>query len=360
MLAGCRAVPYRDASTTIADDDAERALCLWVNTPGNPTGELDDLGGRGRVGPRPRRPGAQRRVLRRVHLGRAAAHDPRARHRRRARACTRCRSARTSPACGRASTPATPTSCDYLREVRKHAGFMVPGPVQAAAVAACGDDEHVDAQRERYRSRLERLRDHPAATVSASTSPMPDGGFYLWAPAPGGDAWALAKRLATEAGALVSPGEFYGPDGAGHVRLAVVQPDDRIELVGRAARRLTDAAVTLGAHGRPRGRDRRALGAPRRARARRRRRPRHRARGDRPARPRRGPGRRGRRRRRRRPRVAEAGDPAAVPLLADGDDRARAVRVRRQDPAEARLRRGRRAGRARARRPAGARSSTAA
>jgi aspartate/methionine/tyrosine aminotransferase len=47
---------------------------------------------------------------------------------------------------------------DYLREVRKHAGFMVPGPVQAAAVVAYADDEHVDAQRERYRNRLERLR----------------------------------------------------------------------------------------------------------------------------------------------------------------------------------------------------------
>jgi histidinol-phosphate/aromatic aminotransferase/cobyric acid decarboxylase-like protein len=38
----------------------------------------------------------------------------------------------------------------YLSEVRKHAGFMVPGPVQAAAVAAFDDDDHVDEQRERY------------------------------------------------------------------------------------------------------------------------------------------------------------------------------------------------------------------
>jgi glucokinase len=42
----------------------------------------------------------------------------------------------------------------------------------------------------------------------------------------------MAKRLATEAGALVSPGEFYGPEGADHVRIAAVQPDDRIDLVG--------------------------------------------------------------------------------------------------------------------------------
>jgi aspartate/methionine/tyrosine aminotransferase len=52
-------------------------------------------------------------------------------------------------------------------------------------------------------------------------------------PAPGGDAWALVRRLAETAGALVSPGEFYGPAAAGSVRVAVVQPDDRIALVAR-------------------------------------------------------------------------------------------------------------------------------
>ena len=54
-------------------------------------------------------------------------------------------------------------------------------------------------------------------------------------PAPEGDAWAFTERLAEEAGILVSPGEFYGPDGGGHVRVAVVQPTARLE---RAARRL--------------------------------------------------------------------------------------------------------------------------
>ena len=43
--------------------------------------------------------------------------------------------------------------------------------------------------------------------------------------------WAFAERLAVDAGCLVSPGEFYGPAGADHVRIAVVQPDERLELV---------------------------------------------------------------------------------------------------------------------------------
>jgi aspartate/methionine/tyrosine aminotransferase len=131
----------------------------------------------------------------------------------------------------------------YLSEVRKHAGFMVPGPVQAAAVVAFGDDVHVDAQRAVYHRRLVLMREVLAAL--GVECPLPEGAFYLWAPAPGDDAWALARRLATEAGAIVSPGEFYGPAGAGHVRIAVVQPDERLALV---ARRLgVDAAAAEGA-----------------------------------------------------------------------------------------------------------------
>jgi len=58
---------------------------------------------------------------------------------------------------------------------------------------------------------------------------MPRGGFYLWFDAE--DGWAFAEDFAKHAGALVSPGDFYGSGGANNVRIAVVQPDDRIDLV---------------------------------------------------------------------------------------------------------------------------------
>ena len=90
-------------------------------------------------------------------------------------------------------------------------------------------------QRARYRHRLERLAAVLQALVGRSRSPLPAGGFYLWFQV--GDAWAFTERLAREAGALVSPGEFYGPAGADYVRAAVVQPDERIDLV---AERLGD------------------------------------------------------------------------------------------------------------------------
>jgi len=232
-LAGCRAVPYASLDD-VADDDAARALCLWVNSPSNPTGELADLGAAAAWGRARGVPvlsdecyaeftwdGPPRTILEHGTDGVLAAHSL---------------SKRSNLAGVRAGFYAGDGDLvAYLSEVRKHAGFMVPGPVQAAAAVAFDDDEHVDAQRERYRRRLALLAD-------ALGSPLPAGSFYLWVPAssaePGADGWALAAELAGTAGCLVSPGEFYGSDGAGFVRIAVVQPDERLEVVAeRLARR---------------------------------------------------------------------------------------------------------------------------
>jgi aspartate/methionine/tyrosine aminotransferase len=120
----------------------------------------------------------------------------------------------------------------YLGGLRKHAGFMVPGPAQHAAAVALDDDAHVDEQAARYRARLESFR-RVLGQAFRLDVPMPGGGLYLWAEAPDGDAWGFAERLAVEAGCLVSPGDFYGPDAAGYVRIALVQPDDRLALVAR-------------------------------------------------------------------------------------------------------------------------------
>ena len=243
-LASCRAVPvavddgWRLDLTTISDEDAARALCLWVNTPANPTGAVDDLGaiaawGRAHgvtvfsdecyveftwAGP------AQTIVEQGLN-GVVAVHSL---------------SKRSNMAGLRAGFyTGDGDLVHYLSEVRKHAGMMMPGPVQLAAGVALEDDTHVAGQRQRYRERLDLLR---AAFVEAGVDvPAPEGTFYLWVPAPDGDAWAFTERLAKEAGILVSPGEFYGPDGAGHVRIAVVQPTARLEM---AAGRLRGSVLT--------------------------------------------------------------------------------------------------------------------
>ena len=92
------------------------------------------------------------------------------------------------------------------------------------------DDDSVKVQADIYRRRLER-----AATVLSKWSgrniELPAGGFYLWFDAT--DGWEFAERLATEGGALVSPGDFYGAGGSNNVRVAVVQPDARLELMAQ-------------------------------------------------------------------------------------------------------------------------------
>jgi aspartate/methionine/tyrosine aminotransferase len=233
-LAGCRAVPvpvddqWRLDLSAISDDDAARALCLWLNTPGNPTGGLDDLGAAAAWGRAHDVPvlsdecyaeftwdGPPRTILEHGTHGVLAVHSL---------------SKRSNLAGVRAGFYAGDGELvHYLSEVRKHAGCMVPGPVQAAAVAAWGDQAHVDSQRERYRTRLELVAE--VLGRHGIHAAIPGGGFYLWVAAPGGDAWAFAEWLATAGGALVSPGEFYGEAGAPRVRIAVVQPEERLELL---------------------------------------------------------------------------------------------------------------------------------
>ena len=232
-LGGCRAVPVRSRPDgtldldSVSSDDVGRALLLWVNSPGNPTGSLEDLEAVAAWGRRHGIPvfsdecyieftwdGPGRTIVEHGLDGVIAVHSL---------------SKRSNLAGARAGFYAGDADIvQYLQSVRQHAGMMVPGPVQAAAIVAFDDDDHVDAQRAIYRSRLELM----AAVIgewSGIEVAMPGGAFYLWIPVDNG--WDFAERLARDGGALVSPGEFYGPDGAGFVRVAVVQPDDRIQLV---------------------------------------------------------------------------------------------------------------------------------
>lgn len=118
---------------------------------------------------------------------------------------------------------------------RKHAGMIVPAPVQAAMIAALSDDVHVAAQKEKYRARRELLV--PALEAFGLTIHHSEAGLYLWATA-GEDTWQTVERLA-KLGIVSGPGVIYGNEGAGFVRIALTGSDER---VAAAARRLTAAA----------------------------------------------------------------------------------------------------------------------
>lgn len=233
ILAGCRAVAVPTTPEGVSDlaaidpTDIGRALMLWVNSPSNPTGALDDLDAAARWGRSHGIPvfsdecyaeftwtGRARTILEGGLDGVMAVHSL---------------SKRSNVAGLRVGWYAgDPELVTYLHETRKHMGMMVPGPAQAAAIAALDDDAHVEEQRIRYRHRLDYLASILAAWRGSPVG-LPDGGFYLWIPVD--DGWAFTERLAEAGGALVSPGEFYGAGAEAHVRVAVVQPDERLELV---------------------------------------------------------------------------------------------------------------------------------
>jgi len=241
-LAGLRSVPVPlDASwhldlSRISEADAARALVLWVNEPGNPTGASGDADHFRAVVDWAREcgavvasdecyaeftydesgaPAAPATVLTAGHDRVLAVHSL---------------SKRSNMAGLRAGFLAGDAALvSYLGEVRKHAGLMTPAPVQAAATAALGDDAHVDVQRARYARRRRQAKE-----ALQAWGLVHDGGpstFYLWLRATDGgeDGWSITRRLA-EQGLLVAPGDLYGSDGSAHVRLALTQTDDRLAL----------------------------------------------------------------------------------------------------------------------------------
>ncbi len=240
-LAGLRALAVPLAAdgqldlAAINPSDADRAICLWVNSPANPTGALADLGAVAAWG-------RQRGVVvcsdecyvefvwDRPPQGPPLRGHTILAHGAEGVVCLHSLSKRSNFAGMRAGFYTGDAELvGFLAQARRHLGLMVPGPVQAAAAAALNDDAHVEAQRRRYRRRLELLSS--LLEGLGLRAPLPAGAFYLWVAAPDGDAWALAERLAAEAGMLVSPGEFYGTAGAGHIRLSATAPEDRLALL---------------------------------------------------------------------------------------------------------------------------------
>lgn len=128
-----------------------------------------------------------------------------------------------------------PALVAQLLEIRKHAGLIMPGPIQAAMTAALTDSAHAVEQKARYRARRAVLRS--AFAGAGWTIDHSGAGLYLWASLPGHDCWSAAELLAAE-GILVAPGELYGPGGSRHVRAALTATDERIESAAGRIRAL--------------------------------------------------------------------------------------------------------------------------
>jgi succinyldiaminopimelate transaminase len=237
-LAGCEPVPTDDPTAC----DPSRVGLVWVNSPSNPTGEVLDVERLRAIVEWGRRHdvlvvsdecylelGWEAEPVSVLHPsvcgptqdGVLALHSLSKR--------SNLAGYRAGFAAGDAAAVAV------LVEARKHIGLLTPAPVQAALVAALGDDAHVVEQKARYAARRVLLR--PAVERAGLAVQHSEAGLYLWCTRDE-DCWSTVAALA-DVGVLVAPGDFYGAAGARHVRIALTVSDAQAEL---AAQRLTALA----------------------------------------------------------------------------------------------------------------------
>lgn len=226
MMAHAKFVTYKNASEIAADVDL-----IWVNSPSNPTGEVLGIAELKAIIARGREIGApvvsdecyielgwdaqpisilDPRVCDGDYSGILAVHSL---------------SKRSNLAGYRSGSVLGDTKliADIV-SLRKHSGMLVPTPIQMATIAALGDDAHVQIQRELYAKRREIL--HNALVNARFTVEHSQAGLYLWA-TNGTTCGETINWLAVR-GILAAPGDFYGPSGAQHVRLALTATDERI------------------------------------------------------------------------------------------------------------------------------------
>jgi acetylornithine aminotransferase len=142
------------------------------------------------------------------------------------------RSSMTGMRCGFVCAPRDVS--DALRTFRPSIGTAPQEFVQWAGVAALSDETHVEDVRAVYRRKRDTLL--PLLERKGLRLAGGDATFYLWL-AVGGPSEAFARRL-LDAGVLVAPGSFFGADGEGCVRMALVPTQAECE---RAAAILEEA-----------------------------------------------------------------------------------------------------------------------
>ena len=235
-LAGCRVI----ATDSLTALGPERPAIIWVNSPGNPTGQVlpaehlakmiawarerdallisdecyVELTGPGVSAPSVLSPEVNGGSLDNI----LAVHS------------VSKRSAMAGYRCGFVAGDGRRVA-DLLRR-RRDAGLIVAAPVQAAAVAALRDTDHVADVRRRYSDRRELLGG--AMRAAGFRVDHSEAGLFVWAARDGATDEQLVAQLA-DLGIVVAPGGFYGPSGRSHIRVALTEPDD---LLAEAARRL--------------------------------------------------------------------------------------------------------------------------
>jgi succinyldiaminopimelate transaminase len=226
------------AGVVVSDDPAqwpEGTKLIWVNSPGNPTGQVRDISYLREALAVARKLGAVMvsdecyAELGWDDLSVPSLLDQEVTQGDRSGAMSLYSTSKQSNLAGyRAALVAGDEALIHnLLLARKHMGLIVPAPIQAALTAVLGDDEHVALQKERYRVRRELVRD--ALLQAGFRIEHSEAGLYLWA-SRDEDCWDTVRWCA-ERGVLVTPGSFYGEAGSAYVRVALTVSDQQARAV---------------------------------------------------------------------------------------------------------------------------------
>ena len=107
-------------------------------------------------------------------------------------------------------------------------------PVQKAAEAALRSDLSAVKENNRiYKRRMEKL--HTALNEIGIKTEKPRGTIFVWAEVPDGYTSAgFADKILEEAGVIVTPGNAFGDNGEGFIRIALSVTEERLdEVIGR-------------------------------------------------------------------------------------------------------------------------------
>lgn len=222
-LAGLRVVrvpmddQFRMRLDALPPHEVHRALCLWVNSPANPTGVVETLDRIARWGRRhgvlvlsdeayadAAWDGPPRTVLDSGPAGVLAVHSLSKRS--------------NSPHVRAGFYAGDPDLVSALVGLRRQAGFLPGAADQSLAVRLLRDERHAEAHHRRCRRRVLGLLD--ALRAAGLPCARPQGGPFLWLRVPDGSDLAFARRAAATAGLVVMPGSCYAPAGRNHVRIA--------------------------------------------------------------------------------------------------------------------------------------------
>ena len=116
---------------------------------------------------------------------------------------------------------------DALKRLRPSLGTASPDFIQHAAAAAWNDDAHAEDRRRVFALKREKML--AFFNLRQLDARWSQGTFYLWLAVPEGFTSSSYAALQLEEGIVVSPGDIFGPAGAGFVRVALVPSLEEID-----------------------------------------------------------------------------------------------------------------------------------